>query len=315
MKNRIALPSTYHYFSLPISLYCLLCIVGISQAVTAEQTCIPHDKWLLPATKKIVNTAELLPTFIDRRVILLGEHHANIMHHRWQLTMLQQLYKLNKNMLLGFEVFPRRLQKTLDQWVNKEINKKDFIATIDWDSIWGFDLSFYMPLFEFARKNDIPMYAMNVDKSLLKLVKKQGWQAVPSDLREGLSEPVKPLREYVQRLATSFNSHGITSENMDSFKRKFLRFVQQQLVWDVAMSDVIASVVKQNDTSLFVGIIGSWHLINRHGVPHQLSAKNINDSAVFVPWDDFLECSSITAEFADAIYGTTNETNAHNTKH
>jgi uncharacterized iron-regulated protein len=85
--------------------------------------------------------------------------------------------------------------------------------------------------------------------------------------------------------------------------QKFYLFIQGQLLWDRAMAEGVASVLTKNEAPLVIGIMGSWHLINRHGVPHQLSSLGIDDAAVLVPWDVHFECSEITSAFADAIYG------------
>ena len=58
----------------------------------------------------------------------------------------------------------------------------------------------YMPLFEFARINKIPMRALNVDQSLTRQVAERGWENVPEEAREGVGRPAPPLPEYVDFL-------------------------------------------------------------------------------------------------------------------
>jgi len=286
-----------------IDMLVVVLLFFVCTRVFAEDQCIPEERWLLPASGETYALHDFLPVIKDKRVVLLGEHHANAAHHQWQSTIIKHLFKVRPQLMLGLEVFPRRLQPVLDQWVQGTMSKTQFLTAIDWDSIWGYELSHYMPLFEFAQQNGIPMIALNVDKKLTAMVRENGWQAVPVDQREGVLDPAAPLREYVKNLALSYQGHG----RIQSGKARnlaFLRFVEQQLLWDGAMADAIVNAVENNSESMLVAMMGSWHIIRRHGVPHQLQAKGVKDSLVLVPWDNHLDCGTLTADFADAVYGT-----------
>jgi uncharacterized iron-regulated protein len=65
-------------------------------------------------------------------------------------------------MLLGLEMFPRRAQPVLDRWVAGELTEAELLTQTEWSKVWGFDPSLYLPLFEFARMNRVPMVALNV---------------------------------------------------------------------------------------------------------------------------------------------------------
>lgn len=271
------------------------------------EACIKETQWWLPGERKTVAKTELLNNIAGRSTILLGEHHSNEHHHRWHLETIRSLHQIRKNIVLGFETFPRRLQPVLDQWTKGELSKSQFKRKLDWDSFWSFDIDLYMPLFEYARDNRIPMVALNVDRSLMNNVRKHGWKAIPENQKEGLSDPAQPSKDYLRILAASYLQHNpVDPENENERKldgEKFYLFVQGQLLWDRAMAEGVASVASQSDAPLIIGIMGSWHIINRLGVPHQLSSLGIDDAVVLVPWDTHFTCSEITSAFADAIYG------------
>lgn len=283
----------------------------------SNENCITERQWWLPDKNKTVEKTTLLEQIATNRAILLGEHHNNEEHHRWHLQTIKSLHKIKKNIALGFEMFPRRLQPVLDEWIAGKLSEQNFLKKLDWDSFWSFDVSLYMPLFNYARTNHIPMHALNVDRSLMESVRKLGWDAIPADKKEGLTDPAAPSKDYLKILAASYLRHNpINPQNADpssyNFKEdgeKFFLFVQGQLLWDRAMAEGVASVTGKTVTDkttapLFIGIMGSWHIINRLGVPHQLSSLGVNETAVLVPWDKHFECSQITSAFADAIYGT-----------
>ena len=121
--------------------------------------------------------ATTLPEIVARAagqsVVLLGETHVNREHHRWQLQMLAALHAVRPDMVIGFEMFPRRVQKVLDQWVAGELSESAFLRAAEWDMVWRTDASLYLPLFHFARMNRIPMQALNIDTRLRKQVSKR----------------------------------------------------------------------------------------------------------------------------------------------
>ncbi|NOX42681.1 MAG: ChaN family lipoprotein [Gammaproteobacteria bacterium] len=278
----------------------------------AKESCIAEQQWWLPNENKAISKSDLLRQVSTKRVVLLGEHHNNEAHHRWHLQTIQSLYSIKKDLVLGFEMFPRRLQPILDQWVNGKLTEKEFVEKLDWSSFWSFDISLYMPLFKYAKSNHLPMRALNVDRALMEKVRKNGWKAIPENEKEGLSDPAKPSVDYLNLLAASFLRHHppLSPQNNKQaaigFKKegeKFHLFVQGQLLWDRAIAEGVASATSTSDAPLFIGIMGSWHIIDRLGVPHQLTSLGISDAAILVPWDDHLECKLITPTFADAIYG------------
>lgn len=307
LKYTSVLPAITKMLLGAIALFFHLPVLATDDFVT-ERDCIPVSKWYSPSLDKVVDQSKLLDKISTHKVILLGEHHENIQHHRWQLQVIKDLYSRQKNMNLGFEMFPRRLQSVLDAWVNGKLSEREFLSKVDWDSLWSFDVSYYLPIFHFAKDNHIPMVALNVDRELIDAVRNKGWDTIPKEQREGLSNPAAPSRDYLRVLAASYLQHGTSlnsaSDTSTSERERFYHFVQGQLLWDRAMAEGIANIVRREDKPFFVAMMGSWHIINHFGVPHQLADLGINDTVVLVPWDSHLDCKSVSPRFADAIFGT-----------
>ncbi len=280
----------------------LLLSVSLSLNLQAAEQCIPDEKWLIPNSGETLTTEKFLPKIYNENMILLGEHHENAEHHKWQLALLKSLYKNNPRLVIGLEMFPRRMQPLLDQWISKKINQDEFIKKSEWDDIWSFDFDYYLPLLSFARDKQIPLVAINVDRALLKMTGKHGWDNIPKQHRLGISDPAKPAKAYVKQLAVSFSGHY--SDPSRITKTAFLRFVQQQLLWDRAMAEALASAKQANPHKQIVGIVGSWHIINGHGIPHQLRSLGVDKTLTLVPWSEHLKCDGINPLFADAIFGT-----------
>ena len=289
-----------------------MCGVSLAQAAEDKTECVPVGKVLLPASNSWTTNVALVDQLRNQKIVLLGEHHDNIEHHRWQLQMISGLHLLNPKMVLGFEMFPRKVQPVLDRWVAGELTEEEFLKQVKWPEFWSFDASLYLPLFHYARMNHIPMYALNVDRSLIHKVGAEGWDKVPMPDREGVSKPAPASQGYKQMLASVFMSHGDkhgSGEKAEELVAEVLadpgfnRFVESQSAWDRAMAEGVANGLKAHEGAMMVAVMGSGHMMYHFGVPEQLQALGMPKPSALIPWDSEFECSYIDKSFADAVIG------------
>jgi uncharacterized iron-regulated protein len=274
---------------------------------THAQTCGKVGTWLDPATGKSIAPGPLMADLARRSVVLLGEQHDNAEHHRWQLQILAALHAHNPNMIVGFEMFPRRVQPALDRWAAGALDVRQFLKESDWQKVWGFDPELYMPLFHFVRQNRLAMIALNVDRALITRVGQEGWAAIPTDRRSGLSDPAKASDPYRRYLAEVFaNSHRRARADTDLASvmkdGDFKRFVAAQLTWDRAMAEALAEARRKQPAFLVVGVMGQGHARSGHGVPHQLTDLGVADTAVLLPVESADACKELPATIADAVF-------------
>src|SRR6516165_325348 len=177
---------------------------GLSGAAQAETTsaCSTYGGWIDVKTGRSIDRGELFGDLVAKNaVVLLGESHTDVDHHLWQLHTVAALYGRGGNIAIGFEAFPRRLQSVLDDWIAGKLTEEAFLKASEWRQVWGYDAALYMPLFQFARLNRIPMIALNVERNLVSQVGQQGWENVPVAEREGLSDPAPASDAYQRELA------------------------------------------------------------------------------------------------------------------
>jgi len=294
-----------------------LCLILSTQAAVAlpkdadakkiiDTTCIQRSQWISPTDKTVFDTQTLLKNAAKQSVVLLGEQHPDPVHHRWQLQTITQLYAYNPNIVLGFEMFPRRIQPVLDAWVRGELSEHEFLEKTDWDDVWKHDADIYLPLFRFARMNRLPMLALNVDMGLISEISKVGWEGIDESAREGVKTPHRAHPDYITSLKKVFSQHSHVSEDEkkedEKSKQRFNRFLEAQLTWDGAMAQEIARVQKLGGEPLVIGIMGSGHLANRHGVPHQLEGLGLK-STVLLPWTLGWDCNELIDGYADSVFG------------
>jgi uncharacterized iron-regulated protein len=306
-----------------------------SPAETASACATPAD-WIDLKTGQSIDRGQLFGDLVAKSsVVLLGESHTDADHHRWQLQTVAALHGRGGNMVIGFESFPRRLQAVLDDWVDGKLTDEAFLKASEWRQVWGYDAAFYMPLFQFARLNRIPMIALNVDQKLVARVGQQGWENVPASEREGLSDPAPASPAYQRELAHVYLIKKAIPPGADPFSSsqgpsvaepddaaveeavkqpEFKRFVEAQLTWDRAMAEALASAKRKFSNATIVGILGSGHVEGGYGVPHQLRDLGITQVMSLLPVPTDAACMLVGTSFADAVF-TLPATPADETSH
>jgi uncharacterized iron-regulated protein len=247
---------------------------------TESGGCVPVGAWVYPGSSE--KRDDVLAALAKRGVLLLGESHDEVEHHRWQLHTIAALFSHQPDIVLGFEIFPRRVQPVLDRWSKGELNEAAFLREVDWPRIWGLDAELYLPLFHFARMHRLPMLALNVDRETNQRVAEQGL-AVPSSEREDVGAPAPASSSYRDRLFDTFKQHPAGGESASADSEQFARFVAAQLLWDRAMAEAIVGTRRDGRRPLVVGIVGSGHVEYGDGIVHQLAALGLDDVATALP--------------------------------
>src|SRR5262245_18390120 len=286
--------------------------------------CATRAGWIDVTTGRSIDRGELFRDLVAKgAVVLLGESHIDVNHHRWQLQTLAALHGRGGNVVIGFEAFPRRLQSVLNDWVDGKLTEEVFLKASEWRQVWGYDAALYMPLFEFARLNHIPMIAMNVERRLVSRVGRDGWEAVPASEREGLSKPGPATEPYQRDLARVYALKKLMPPGTDPAsipegtpmpepdeaaltgamqEADFQRFVAAQQTWDRGMAEALAGASRKFPDATVVGILGSGHVADGHGVPHQLKDLGVALTTSLIPVSTDTACKLVGTTFADAVF-------------
>ena len=265
-----------------------------------------------PKTGAYIPASAVVKKAARHDAVLLGEAHESNDHHIWQLQTIAQIHAINPDMILGFEAFPREVQATLDKWVEGDLSEKDFLEQSKWNYFWKFDPDLYMPLFNFARMNRVPMVALNVNRKLVNNVSANGWGGVKKHERGNIDNPVAASAGYIKILKDVFKQHEKIKDKNGKPKKEnaFDKFVDVQLIWDRAFAQAINKTLKTNRaagrTPVMVNIIGRGHVDYGFGVVHQLKSLGVNDVMALTPWDDFQNCNRLNngaIAVADAVFG------------
>lgn len=303
-----------------IGLLPLLLLLFPLMASAADSSCEHHvAQWLDPNSGDVLESEQLFARLADTRIVLLGEAHTTRAHHRWQHYMLSALHARNSNMMVGFEMLPRRVQPALDDWSAGKLTEQEFLEQSEWREVWGYDAGLYLPLLHFTRLNRLPSIALNVDRALVSLVGQQGWQALDEEQRLGLSDPAAASDDYRESLAQlyaykqSLAADDITEPTAAKIEAvkisdEFSNFVDAQLTWDRAMAEALAAAHRRDPAAIVVGIVGRGHLEYGYGIPHQLADMGIEGVDVLLPIGTDDNCDPLPLDLASAVFVVDAET-------
>src|SRR5882757_8365689 len=305
-----------------------LCRAQANSSVSPTQAasaCAAYGGWIDVKTGQPIDRGALFRDLVAKTaVVLLGESHTDADHHRWQLHTLAGLHGRGGKLVIGFEAFPRRLQSVLGDWVEGKLTDEAFLKASEWRQVWGYDAALYMPLFQFARLHRIPMIALNVERKLVARVGREGWEAVPESEREGLSNPAPASPAYQRELARIYLLKktmppgavgplpGAWEPHMpepdeaalaEAMKEpEFKRFVEAQLTWDGAMAQALAGARREFSDATIVGVLGSGHVADGHGVPHQLKDLGVTNLTTLIPESVDTACKLVGTSYADIVF-------------
>jgi len=262
---------------------------------TASANCMSPGDWR-DSSGEPLSPIDLYQNLAEADVVLLGETHDRMEHHRWQLHTMAALHARRPDMVIGLEMLPRPAQPALDAWVAGELDESTFLEKSEWARAWGFDARLYLPILHFARMNRIPLLALNLDRPLIARLREEGWDSVPPADRHHITPPAPATDSYRDYLGEVLVAHPTGAEDGGDLDR----FVAAQLVWDRAMAAGLAQAVDEGRFA--VGLMGSGHLEYGHGVPHQLQDLGVTNARVLLPWEVDAECTGPKPGVADAVF-------------
>ncbi len=218
---------------------------------------------------KILDINSVISKVEDKKIVYVGETHDQLAHHINQLNIIKGIYQKYKKLAVGMEMFQRPYQKYLDQYIKGEIDEKTFLKKTHYFETWGFDYNLYKPILDFARKNKIPVIALNIDNKINKKVFRHGIDSLTKEEKEKLPKEIDFTNEtYKEYLKSIFSSHNTQN------KMNFDYFYQAQLIWDETMAETIDKFLRKNSDYKMVVIAGNGHIKYGYGIPDRVYRRN-----------------------------------------
>lgn len=212
-----------------------------------------------------------------KKIVYVGEYHDRFAHHDIQLQIIKGLYKKNRKIAIGMEMFQRPFQGVLDDYIEGRIDEREFLKRSEYFKRWGFDYNLYKPILDFARQEKIPVVALNIRREIVDKVSRGGIDSLSeSEKREIPAQMDFSDNEYRERLKEVFLRHNGSNEKNFDF------FYQSQILWDETMSMSIDEFLKKKPDYQMVVLAGGGHIQYGSGIPKRTFRRNGYDYATIL---------------------------------
>lgn len=241
-------------------------------------------------TARSLKLKEIIDKVSEKKIIYVGEEHDKYEHHLTQLEVAKGLFARNRKITIGMEMFQKPFQKVLDNYINGEIEEREFLKSSEYFKRWIFDYNLYKDILRFAREEKIPVIALNIRKEITEKVSKKGIDSLTEEEKKDLPDSMDMTdEEYRRWLEEVFEKH----EGFEG--RDFAKFYQAQILWDETMAQSIDEYLKRDPDRQMVVIAGGGHLAFGSGIPKRAFRRNgfgysiiLNDEAVEEKIADFI---------------------------
>ncbi len=218
--------------------------------------------------------SDVVPALKQNRIVIVGEHHSNINHHKAQTDIIRSLKESGVQVAVGLEMFRSDSQQALDRWVAGNIDEEDF-KQVFYDN-WGYSWEDYRVIFNYAKKEKVPLIGLNVPRDITRQVSRRGFQSLNKEQKGKLSNiACRVDKEYMDYIKKAFGGHGHGQLN-------FAYFCEAQLVWDTVMAINALDYLDKNPNALIVVLTGTGHA-QKNAIPRQIRKRSEVAYAVILP--------------------------------
>lgn len=212
---------------------------------------------------------EMIDSLVQARLVYVGEIHTLERHHRFQLRVIQALHQKNIQLAVGLEMLPFTVQPHLDAWTADCLSEKEFVKLIDWETNWGMDFDLYRPIFDYTRRNHIPLRALNAPRELVKEVAQKGLSGLSEEKRRMLPPVTGSSEEHRRLLALFLEMHKTLRGDM------LQAAYEAQDVWDSTMAHGVVEYLttEEGTGKTMVVLAGTGHMAYGYGIPERVAAS------------------------------------------
>ncbi len=224
--------------------------------------------------RTVTSLSDVLPALKQNRIIIVGEHHGNRNHHLAELDVIRSLKESGVRVTVGLEMFRSESQPDLDRWVAGKVSEEEF-QKIFYDN-WSFSWSDYRMIFDYTKKEKIPMIGLNVPRNITRQVSRKGFESLDEAQKGKLSNiTCRVDKAYMDYIRKAYGTHAHGNLN-------FTYFCEAQLVWDNVMAINALEYLKKNPTAVLVVLTGTGHA-RKDAIPLQIRQRSQVACTVILP--------------------------------
>lgn len=298
---------------------CLTLVASQSACSTgrAPEAAQPSAQWISPIARdhplagRIYDIAgnhettqkELMAALSHSAVVLLGEQHDNVDHHRLQARYLAAIVANGVRPAVAFEQLDLDSQPAVDRSLAAMFRKESaaerasaLAEAVRWrESGWPpFDE--YRPIFEVALGDGLAVRAANLSRTALHDALVRG-AAAPSPDAEGWRDVPLSAAQRAAMEADIVESHCGYAD-----ARHVAMMVEAQRRRDSAMADAVLAAREHSRDGSVVLVAGFGHARTDYGVPIYLHRRAPGLRAVSVAFVEVIPDILAAAGYADALH-------------
>ncbi|MBI5741439.1 MAG: ChaN family lipoprotein [Nitrospirae bacterium] len=244
--------------------------------------------------------SDIIDRVSDKKIIYVGESHTETSHHAVQLDVITGLFRKNNKIAIGMEMFQRPFQQPLDSFIAGDTDEAVFLKSSEYFKRWIFDYNLYKAILDFARREKIPVVALNLQRKIVEKVSREGLDALTDEERKAIPVEIDfSDKAYRERLEGVFKLHK------DADKKIFDYFYQSQLLWDETMAMSVDEFMSKNPGYQMVVLAGNGHLEYGSGIPVRTFRRNGNSYAIILSETDVAEGIADYVVFPKTVEGIT----------
>lgn len=223
------------------------------------------------AQGELVSYSTMIQTITTADVCLFGELHNDPISHWLELEIMKSLYQIKKeSLIVGAEMWESDNQLLIDEaFTNKFYDEAMYIES---SKLWPNLKYDYLPLLQYAVKNNLKFIATNIPRRYARMVSKMGIESLDglSPVAKGYIAPLPipiDLNEYayksmIQDMPSGGNMKMVNPENL----------AKAQAVKDATMAYFILK--NWAPGSLFYHFHGEFHSAFHSGIGYYLKVYN-----------------------------------------
>ncbi|BBG65930.1 hypothetical protein NNO_1227 [Hydrogenimonas sp.] len=219
----------------------------------------------------------IFPDLAGERVLFVGEQHTDFSNHLNQLKIIKAMVAAGKKVAIGMEMFQEPYQKYLDLFIEGKISEKEMLRKTEYFKRWKYNYHLYRPIILFAKKNGLPIVALNIEKEITKKVVREGIDALSKSEKSRVPASIDfSNSRYKEELRRIYSSH-----QAQTFKN-FDEFYYAQLLWDETMAKNVVSFLKKHPDRSMVVLAGNGHVMFGFGIPDRIERRGIKSYKIVV---------------------------------
>lgn len=219
---------------------------------------------------KAVKYDKMMKDLKETDIVLIGEMHNNPICHWLELEITKDIESdINKNTVLGAEMYESDDQIVMDEYLSGQIKKKHFVTEA---KVWSNNKTDYQPLVDFAKEKELKFIATNIPRRYANIVARKGLDEL-NNLTNEQKKFIAPIPFEVDLTMKGYKmfldmNMGHGSEMTPT------KMAQAQGAKDATMAYFILNNWKEGQT--FIHYNGTYHSDNFEGIGHYLLKMNPN---------------------------------------